>query len=171
LPRPNPIWLQTEEIKAKRLKRLRERAERLHIDKEKQIKTAIQKRGVVSRKELSELTGFSLDYLSMKLNELVLRGEIKRFALILGAKRGSAKRGAVELFDGLAKLPSYPRNYYYIDDNKAAKLIITKLKLSQNLNPRKKQRLTLFLRRCLPPTLFRKVYKSYSKQPWLLGIK
>jgi len=171
LPRPKPVWLETEEIKAKRLKHLRERREKERIAREEQIMASIQKKGVVSRKELSELTGFSKSYLSVKLNELVRREKIKRFALILGAKRGSTKRGAVELFDGLAKLPSHPRNYFYIDDEKAAKLIITKLRLSKNLNPRRKQRLTVFLRRCLPPTLFRKVYKSYSKQRWLLGMK
>jgi len=171
LPRPNPVWLQTEEIKAKRLQRIRERGEKLRLEKEERIIAVIQRRGVVSRKELSELTGFSQGYLSEILNELVRQEKIKKFALILGAKRGSTKRGAVELFDGLAKLPNHPRNYFYIDDDKAAELIITKLRLSQNLNSRRKQRLTIFLRRCLPPTLFRKVYKSYSKQPWLLGIK
>jgi len=171
LPRPKPVWLQTKEIRAKNLKRIREAKEKLRKAREKRIIAIIKKKGVITRKELSESTGFSQSYLSVKLNELVREEKIKRFALILGAKRGSTKRGAVELFDGLAKLPSHPRNYFYIDDDKAAKLIITKLKLSQNLNSRRKQRLTVFLRRCLPPTLFRKVYKSYSKQPWLLGIK
>lgn len=120
---------------------------------DKEILAYIREKGLVERFEIVP------NYCSHNdpiLRELVRDGKIFTFSLQKGGNSHSPF-SAKELFDGFGM-----HRYYYIDEKKAADLIIKRLDLSPNMTHDEKHSTTQYLRRCLPSKLFHLVYGAYG---------
>ncbi len=120
---------------------------------DKEILAYIQEKGLVERSDVVHKYGSHKDSI---LRELVRNGRIFTFSLKKGGNSNSPF-SAEELFDGFAM-----NRHYYVDERRAADLIIKKLDLSPDMSHDEKHSTTLYLRRCLPLNLFHLVYGAYG---------
>ena len=163
--RPYPWWLYTPEVNRKRARTLSETKKRMSDD---QLLSTIESLGVTSYEELGEKTSYSKDALLKRLGPLIREEKVRKFKLSIGVSgggaRGAIKSGAVELFDGLACVGGSPNYYFYVNEDVAFKFLVAKLSLSHKLPRYHRARLTHYLRKCLPKTLFERLHSHYSKR-------
>jgi DNA-binding Lrp family transcriptional regulator len=110
-------------------------------------------------KDLLEETGFPKERIERLVRKLEREGKIGSFRLYVGRKGRRCVYTSSQLFGELAN-----RIYYYRLDKEenAANLILQHLPSREAMTKPMKGVLTWHLKRCLPSSLFEKVYQCYS---------
>ena len=136
---------------------------------EKLILNFIERETIVTSKSIGNLLHIPSHLASVKLLQLFKERKVKRFQMSKSGAQSprltktiSGNKAKV-YFDGFSRgCEKKSFYYYYLDDMKVSEIIKIRLKLSPIMPVYKRRALTHYLRRCLPPELFRLVYEFYK---------